>query len=177
MKISSPPHSLKLLGVPGMVALLFVMTCKVSVGVQALSMERIENYYICCNLYTYQSSISDSKKMTEAGSVWHMMKRCPYTNLTRGGWRIVGEASLSPVFSLNLGFSLQTSSQAEVTETHKPLWDTHPHKCRCPFDWIKLPRSFGRFSNAHTCALLKTVKLGRKKVCLFPEPPKFWDMS
>ena len=95
VKLSSPPHSPQLLGVPRMVACLFVMTCKVNVGVQVLSVERIEKYYICCNLYIYLSCISDSKRMTEAGSVWHMMKRCPLTNLTKGGWRIVGETSLS----------------------------------------------------------------------------------
>ena len=95
MKLSSPPHSLQLLGVPRMVARLFVMTCKVSVGVQVLSVETIENYNICCNLYIYLSCISDSKRMTEAGSVWHMMKRCPHANLTRGGWKTVGGTSLS----------------------------------------------------------------------------------
>lgn len=55
--------------------------------------------------------------------------------------------------------------------------ETHcsPHKFRCPFDWIKLPCSFGQFFT-YLC-FVKDCSLNWEKVYLFPESPTFWDMS
>lgn len=86
--------------------------------------ETTENYQICFNLCTYHSLLIPI--YDEAGFGSHMMKRCPYTNWPNLGLleNLLVRFPCSVLFESGL-FSLDDSTQAEVTATHTFLCFTY----------------------------------------------------